>query len=70
MRWYHCNKLIESKRLFHLGIAHNTWQTVSHYFVQLDFQITQRFEGSFNSDLFCVMTNAIFPLANASDSDT
>jgi hypothetical protein len=23
MRLYHCNKLIESKQLFHLGIAHN-----------------------------------------------
>ncbi len=25
MRQYHCNKLIESKRLFHLGIAHNNF---------------------------------------------
>ncbi len=37
MRWYHCNKLIESKRLFHLGIAHNMWQTVGHSFVQFRF---------------------------------
>jgi hypothetical protein len=24
MRGYHCNKPLESKRMFHLGIAHNT----------------------------------------------
>ncbi len=30
---HHCNKLIESKWLFHLGIAHNTcsWQTFLYY---------------------------------------
>jgi hypothetical protein len=25
MGWYYCNKLIERKWMFHLGIAYNTW---------------------------------------------
>jgi len=32
MRGYHCNKLIESKRMFHLGIAHDSILNVQNVF--------------------------------------
>jgi hypothetical protein len=32
MRQYHCNKLIERKQLFHLGIAHNRLIQMGIYF--------------------------------------
>jgi hypothetical protein len=42
MRQYHCIKLIESKQMFHLGIAHNIilqkdWVYILQHFHNLDY---------------------------------
>jgi hypothetical protein len=39
MRWYHCNKLIESKRMFHLGIANTTTKDICFHAI-LYFHLT------------------------------
>ncbi len=54
MRGYHCNKLIKSKLMFHLGIAHNrimdnNWKLLKFKWEKQFWQILSFFNSSFSS---------------------